>query len=187
MTYETMRKMTAVSSCEDVGGFPLMSIEFLSTIVAMTSKIANTTVMAAPASMNLTALRIVAGRPGSSGSPPDSFFSMPAKAVPPPVDDLNMGCPHVNAVTERSIVLNCGEAARGGRRWPPRAGMAQRRLDALFCPSFLSIAGNSCSGTGRGIIPASLPHACADSSCRQRVHLVEGRAGERGAPARRGA
>src|ERR1700689_45025 len=126
MTYETMRKMTAVSSGEDVGGFPLMSIEFLSTIVAMTSKMANTTVMAAPASMNLTALRIVAGRPGSSGAPPDSFFSMPAKAVPPPMDDLNMGCPNVNAVTERSIVLNSRDAARGaapgaapgGRRWP---------------------------------------------------------------------
>src|SRR6202020_1217862 len=49
-------------------------------------------------------------------------------------------------------------------------GMAGRRLDALFCPSFLSIAGNPCSGTQRGIIPASLSHACADSSCRRRVH-----------------
>ncbi len=94
--------MIAVASCEDVGGFPLMSIEFLSTIVAMTSKTPKTTLMAAPASMNLTALRIVAGRPGSSGAPPDSFFSMPAKAVPPGVDDLNMGCPNVNAVTKRA-------------------------------------------------------------------------------------
>jgi hypothetical protein len=49
--------------------------------------------------MNLTALRIVTGRPGSSGEPPDSFVSMLAKAVPPPVDDLNMGCPNVNALT----------------------------------------------------------------------------------------
>ena len=88
-----------VASSEDVGGFPLMSIEFLSTIVAMTSKMPNTAVTAAPASMNLTALRIVAGRPGSSGEPPDSFVSMLAKAVPPPVDDLNMGCPNVNALT----------------------------------------------------------------------------------------
>ena len=88
-----------VASCEDVGGFPLMSIEFLSTIVAMTSKMANTAVAAAPASMNLTALRMVAGRPGSSGEPPESFVSMLAKAVPPPVDDLNMGCPNVNAST----------------------------------------------------------------------------------------
>src|ERR1700729_1175764 len=56
----------------------------------------------------------------------------------------------------------------------PRPGMAERRLDALFCPSFLSIAGNSCSGTERGIIPASLSHACADSSCRRRVHWWRG-------------
>jgi hypothetical protein len=65
----------------------------------MTSKIANKPVTAAPASMNLTALRIVTGRPGSSGEPPDSFVSMLAKAVPPPVDSLNMGCPNVNALT----------------------------------------------------------------------------------------
>ena len=56
-------------------------IEFLSTIVTMMSNTAKTAVMAAPASMNLTALRIVAGRLGSSGAPPDSFVSMPAKAV----------------------------------------------------------------------------------------------------------
>jgi hypothetical protein len=49
--------------------------------------------------MNLTALRIVVGRPGSSGDPPDSLVSMPAKAVPPDVDDLNMGCPNVNALS----------------------------------------------------------------------------------------
>ncbi len=34
--------MMPVASCEDVSGFPLTSIEFLSTIVAMTSKTANT-------------------------------------------------------------------------------------------------------------------------------------------------
>src|ERR1700722_17000469 len=179
--------MIAVTNWEEVGGFPLMSIEFLSTIVATISKTAKTAVMAAPASMNLTALRIVAGRPGSSGAPPDNFFSMPAKAVPPAMGDLNMGCPNVNALTKRSIVLICTKLRAVADAGRPRPGMAERRLDALFCPSFLSIAGNSCSGTRRGIIPASLPHACADSLCRRRVHLVEGRAGERGAPARRDA